>query len=110
MPISEVEEILTKYRKKEDSVNSKFSQKNQQWSVYKTNEDIHVLQSNNTETIGTSQAKERNKLILKNLEIVKGNLRSKAIYSPSEMQCKKIQENYKAQPSLIPNKWKCNLP
>nr|CAH7718041.1 unnamed protein product [Callosobruchus chinensis] len=55
-------------------------------------------------------AKRRNKQLLKELETVKANLRSKAIYSPTEIHWKRISENYKADPALTVKTWRCYLP
>lgn len=56
------------------------------------------------------EAKERNKTILKDLETVKGNLRSKAIFSPTEMQWETICKRYQDEPALVVSSWRCNLP
>ncbi|XP_018577365.1 uncharacterized protein LOC108915728 [Anoplophora glabripennis] len=107
MPISEIEDVFAKYRKQEEIINSKINQTDGRH--VRTEDNGQVLQDKlYSKSLG--QAKERNRLILKNLETVKGNLRSKAIYSPSEIQWKKIQENYRAEPSLPINRWRCHLP
>lgn len=56
------------------------------------------------------EVKERNKQILKNLETVKGNLRSKAIFSPIELQWEIICKRYREEPALPVTTWRCNIP
>lgn len=56
------------------------------------------------------EAKQRNKSLLKDLETVKGNLRSKAIFSPAEMEWENICKRYQDEPSLPVKTWKCNIP
>lgn len=56
------------------------------------------------------EVKERNKQVLKNLETVKGNLRSKAIFSPTELQWELICKRYQEEPALPVTIWRCNIP
>ncbi|CAH1115805.1 unnamed protein product [Psylliodes chrysocephalus] len=108
MPIAEIHEVLLKYDKDEDKIDTKLK---------KTHQDILCdgLKFKNSEvciknTFTYEEAVKRNRMLINELEIVKGNIRSKSIYSPSEMQWKKICENYKANPSLVVSSWKCINP
>ncbi|KAJ3645376.1 hypothetical protein Zmor_023042 [Zophobas morio] len=105
MPLPEVEQILQKYKQEEEKVDILFKQiekKDESRSV--DEEDKH------RQFVSFEEAKERNKNLLKDLETVKGNLRSKAIFSPTEMQWETICKHYQDEPSLPVTTWKCNVP
>nr|CAI5853890.1 unnamed protein product [Callosobruchus analis] len=104
IPIHEVEEVLLKYNKEENDIeqNFKFRPVKQQAKDNDSTEKDEILSKDD--------AKRRNKQLLKELETVKANLRSKAIYSPTEIHWKRISENYKADPALTVKTWRCYLP
>ncbi|XP_050508128.1 uncharacterized protein LOC126885576 [Diabrotica virgifera virgifera] len=108
MPIAEVEAALRKFKKDEATINCKLKtiDDSRERIVLKNFESFSRIQSVLTE----EEAVKRNKALVSELETVKGNLRSKAIYSPLEMQWKKICENYKADQALPVTTWKCVSP
>ncbi|CAH1376211.1 hypothetical protein MTP99_017580 [Tenebrio molitor] len=104
MPLPEVEEILKKYQQQEQKVDNLFQNSEKQ-------EHNRVGNNNKTRKFPSFEAaKERNKTVLRDLETVKGNLRSKAIFSPTEMQWEAICKRYQEEPSLPVTTWRCNIP
>jgi hypothetical protein len=120
MPLPEVEEILKKYQQQEQKVDNLFQ--NRLFSCFCMHESgiccfsekqEHNRVGNNNKTRkfpSFEAAKERNKTVLRDLETVKGNLRSKAIFSPTEMQWEAICKRYQEEPSLPVTTWRCNIP
>ncbi|CAH0564661.1 unnamed protein product [Brassicogethes aeneus] len=108
MPIYEIEEILNKYKKDEDLIEQKIKEKNLVGAIENNEKKTEIL--GNTEILTSQEAVERNSMLLKELETVKGNLRSKAIFSPSELQWEKICKKYQEKPALPVKTWKCHLP
>ncbi|KAF5293451.1 hypothetical protein FQA39_LY02936 [Lamprigera yunnana] len=100
----EVKTILTKYQKQENVINESLQQNT-------------TSAKSNWDKGGESKEKfpalesvlKRNKALLKDLETAKGTLRSKAIYSPSEMQWDAIFKQYQAAPALQVTSWKCHM-
>ncbi|CAG9763222.1 unnamed protein product [Ceutorhynchus assimilis] len=103
MVIPEVEEILIKYKSQEEKIENVL---HKSWkdgtSGSVTNIDGSIL--------SLAEAEKRNQQILKELEFVKGNLRSKSIFSPTEVQWEKLCEQYKNNPALPVKTWHCHLP
>ncbi|XP_030754274.1 uncharacterized protein LOC115881054 [Sitophilus oryzae] len=106
MVIPEVEEVLIKYKKQEEKIQSILKTDNT------TKQDASLSHLNKSQPIRISfeEAQIRNKQILKELEFVKGNLRSKAIFSPTELQWEKVCQDYQKNPSLPVKTWHCHLP
>ncbi|XP_044252390.1 uncharacterized protein LOC123003596 [Tribolium madens] len=106
MPVvPEVEEILNKYKQEEEKIETLFQDIEKREKCKNSNVD-----AKNRKFLSLEEAKERNKTILRDLETVKGNLRSKAIFSPTEMQWEEICKRYQDEPSLVVTTWRCNLP
>lgn len=59
-------------------------------------------------SIKIEDVRARNKQILLELENAKANLRSKAIFSPSEMQWQRIYQNYNQVRSMPVTTYKCH--
>ncbi|KAB0793539.1 hypothetical protein PPYR_13159 [Photinus pyralis] len=98
----EVKQILQKYQIQESEINKLLQ--------------LRSVQDHNGSDIqerrqypSHQEAVTRNKSILKDLETAKGALRSKAIYSPSEVQWESICKCYLATPSLPTTSWKCHM-
>ncbi|KAF7265845.1 hypothetical protein GWI33_020915 [Rhynchophorus ferrugineus] len=94
MPILEVEEILVKYKKQEEQIETVLRTECIRDSLLNKDPKVGCLRLTIQET------RNRNKLILKEQEVVKGNLRSKAIFSPMELQWEKVFNEYQINPSL----------
>ncbi|EFA09031.1 hypothetical protein TcasGA2_TC006744 [Tribolium castaneum] len=105
MPLVEIEEILNKYKQEEEKVETLFQDIEKREEQKSGNEDVKKQKF-----LSLNEVKERNKNILKDLETVKGSLRSKAIFSPTEMQWEDICKRYQDEPSLVVTTWRCNLP
>ncbi|XP_056640022.1 uncharacterized protein LOC130447302 [Diorhabda sublineata] len=103
MPLADVEKALLKYEKDEEKIDKKLQE-------IKSDKNLNVKKSEFTSINTLDRAVKRNKEFINELEVIKGNLRSKAIYSPTEMQWKRICENYKVEPSLPVTTWKCISP
>ncbi|KAK9752264.1 hypothetical protein QE152_g4397 [Popillia japonica] len=106
-PDGEIKAILAKYRTQESNIDELLETSIEN----KQSEQIQceiIKRQNRVECL--QKAIHRNKEILKELEVVKSTLRSKAIYSPSEMQWDDICRNYKENPSLQVTAWRCHLP
>lgn len=52
----------------------------------------------------------KNSLLIQDFEAVKGKLRSKAIFCPTEIEWEKACTNYQDNPSLTVTTWKCQPP
>ncbi|XP_066139496.1 uncharacterized protein [Euwallacea fornicatus] len=104
MVIAEVEEVILKYRKEEEKVDNILKLGNRK--VAGKNTYAEVVQS---PKLSPDQAKVRNRQILKELETVKGNLRSKSIFSPTELQWEKVCGVYQQSPSLPIETWHCHM-
>ncbi|KAK4874410.1 hypothetical protein RN001_013770 [Aquatica leii] len=100
----EVTKILSKYQKQESDINE-LLQKNA-GNSQNCSEEPNKL---NKQFPNLDDAVKRNRAVLKELETVKGTLRSKAIYSPSEMQWDAIYKQYQASPALPITSWKCHM-
>ncbi|KAL1497249.1 hypothetical protein ABEB36_008241 [Hypothenemus hampei] len=108
MVIEEVKEVLLKYKVHEDKIENILKEKQINKSGIKT---LHVEGlSAQTRLLTLEEAKERNSQLIKELEFVKGNLRSKSIFSPMELQWGKVREQYQNNPSLPIITWHCHLP
>ncbi|XP_066249355.1 uncharacterized protein [Euwallacea similis] len=105
MVIAEVEEVILKYRKEEEKVDNILKLGFRK--VGGNNTDAETVQG---PKLSTDQAKARNRQILKELETVKGNLRSKSIFSPTELQWEKVCGVYQQNPSLPIETWHCHMP
>ncbi|CAH1970850.1 unnamed protein product [Acanthoscelides obtectus] len=100
----EVKEILLKYKNEESRIDEKLKfGSNKQYIKERNNVEEDNIPSR-------EEVKRRNSQLLKELETVKANLRSKAIYSPTEIHWKHISDNYKADPALPVKTWRCYLP
>ncbi|GLV42827.1 hypothetical protein CBL_03567 [Carabus blaptoides fortunei] len=60
--------------------------------------------------ITLEEAVKRNKELIQELELAKGRLRSKAIFSPMEIQWDCVCRKYQDTPALAVTTWKCHLP
>ncbi|RZC40748.1 hypothetical protein BDFB_006211 [Asbolus verrucosus] len=105
MPLPEIEEILAKYKDEEEKVDDLFKQIEKQDDAKDEGDE-----GQKSKFLSYEEAKERNKAILRDLETVKGNLRSKAIFSPTEMQWERICKRYQEEPALPVTTWRCNMP
>ncbi|KAF2878737.1 hypothetical protein ILUMI_27431 [Ignelater luminosus] len=105
MSLEEVKQILLKYQKEENRINE-LLQQNDSLKEKQSNKKAHEHKNN---YLSVEDVIKRNRSILKELETVKGNLRSKAIYSPCEMQWDIICKRYQAAPSLPVTSWRCHV-
>ncbi|GJQ80926.1 hypothetical protein Trydic_g4743 [Trypoxylus dichotomus] len=103
----EIQAILEKYNNQESNIDDqlKISTESEQRQEIECKK---IKFQNRLECF--QKACDRNKEILKELEIIKSTLRSKAIYSPSEMQWDNICGKYKEAPALQVTTWRCHLP
>ncbi|KAI4455903.1 hypothetical protein MML48_8g00001576 [Holotrichia oblita] len=106
-PDSEIKAILAKYNTQESNIDELLETSIENKQREQTQCNI-IKRQNRVECL--QKAISRNKEILKELEIVKSTLRSKAIYSPSEMQWDDICRKYKENPALQVTTWRCHLP
>ncbi|XP_048520057.1 uncharacterized protein LOC109544438 [Dendroctonus ponderosae] len=106
MVISEVEEVFIRYRAQENKIDN-ILRNNDEAATKATDINFTNLQ---TQNISADEAKTRNTQILKELEFIKGNLRSKSIFSPTELHWEKVCEKYQNNPSLSVTTWHCHVP
>lgn len=100
----EVKQILLKYQKSENQINDCLQQ-----TEIEIEDKINKCGLSSKQSLTLEEAQKRNKDLLKNLETVKGNLRSKAIYSPSELQWDFVCKQYQTSPSLPITSWRCHV-
>ncbi|XP_050311171.1 uncharacterized protein LOC126746815 [Anthonomus grandis grandis] len=106
MVIPEVEEILIKYKPQEEKINEILQIKNSaKHGLFMSS--VELVQR---PKLSPEEARDRNRQIMKEIEFVKGNLRSKSIFSPSELQWEKVCDNYQKNPSLPVTTWHCRRP
>ncbi|XP_045476884.1 uncharacterized protein LOC123682354 [Harmonia axyridis] len=103
MPLPEIEEIIRKFKVQEEKVEIILTQKSSKDEKFKVN-----LVTD--ESFSITDVKRRNKALLNDFEAVKGKLRSKAIFCPTEIEWEKACTNYQDNPSLTVTTWKCQPP
>ncbi|XP_049818053.1 uncharacterized protein LOC126264376 [Aethina tumida] len=105
MPIAEVEQLLKKYEQDEEKIESIIKEKNfNKIDDEKKSKQTIVIK----DFLTIKEVAERNLQLMKDLETAKGSLRSKAIFSPSEIEWEKICKQYKQELSLPITIWRCN--
>nr|XP_022917206.1 uncharacterized protein LOC111426761 isoform X1 [Onthophagus taurus] len=102
----EIEVILAKYSTQESSINERLIKKKEE-KIQKHSEFKKERREKREKNMEIATL--RNKEIIQNLEATKGYLRSKSIFSPSEMVFTDICRRYKESPSLQVSTWRCNL-
>ncbi|XP_017779305.1 PREDICTED: uncharacterized protein LOC108564717 [Nicrophorus vespilloides] len=107
MTLEQVQEIVRKYGGEEAKIEKLLQEKELEEKTAKEKK-LSMVESKTRTSF--DEIVKRNRQILKDLEVVKGNLRSKAIFSPSEMQWERICENYRENPSLPVTTYRCHLP
>ncbi|XP_060522534.1 uncharacterized protein LOC132699703 [Cylas formicarius] len=107
MVLPEVQEIFLKYKSQEEKIDSILCSRK---FPYESSGNPSFENGNVQLTLSLQQAQQRNRELMKELETVKGNLRSKAIFSPSELQWEKVSKEYASIKSLPITTWRCHLP
>ncbi|XP_044758205.1 uncharacterized protein LOC123316280 isoform X1 [Coccinella septempunctata] len=103
MPLPEIEEILQRFRTKEEKVETLLKEKSGSLDKSKENQKEKIF-------LSCEDVKKRNRNLMKDFEAVKGRLRSKAIFCPAEVQWENACREYQTNPSLPITTWKCQLP